>query len=166
MYAINNSKFYRIQKLHPNKTCFLQNQASWQTEFVVFLKSNKPVGKAKIKQIYHQLQPSYICFSLYPALFVSCLHECVLYLSVTVTFDVLNICDLPYKMSVKLPVCLQYITNLTSHRMIKLPHCKYQRYILTRCSVNLLVVFNTMVLKRVFFVIINTCVALIWALMC
>ena len=45
-------------------------------------------------------------------------------------------------------------------------HCKYQRYILTRCSVNLLVVFNTMVLKRVFFVIINTCVALIWALMC
>ena len=40
-------------------------------------------------------------------------------------------------------------------------HCKYQRYILTRCSVNLLVVFNTMVLKRVFFVIINTCVALI-----
>ena len=44
-------------------------------------------------------------------------------------------------------------------------HCKYQRYILTRCSVNLLVDFNTMVLKRVFFVIINTCVALIWALM-
>ena len=40
-------------------------------------------------------------------------------------------------------------------------HCKYQCYILTRCSVNLLVVFNTMVLKRVFFVIINTCVALI-----
>ena len=43
----------------------------------------------------------------------------------------------------------------------KFIHCKYQRYILTRCSVNLLVVFNTMVLKRVFFVIINTCVALI-----
>ena len=45
-------------------------------------------------------------------------------------------------------------------------HCKYQRYILTRCSVNLLVVFNIMVLKRVFFVISDTCVALIWALMC
>ena len=45
--------------------------------------------------------------------------------------------------------------------MVYIYHCKYQRYILTRCSVNLLVVFNTMVLKRVFFVIINTCVALI-----
>ena len=52
---------------------------------------------------------------------------------------------------------------LKEHHII---HCKYQRYILTRCSVNLLVVFNTMVLKRVFFVIINTCVAVIWALMC
>ena len=57
---------------------------------------------------------------------------------------------------------LQMFIMFCTHCVLKIAvHCKYQRYILTRCSVNLLVVFNTMVLKRVFFVIINTCVALI-----
>ena len=65
-------------------------------------------------------------------------------------------------------LCIQCKTELCDAKatddernFIKCKDCKYQRYILTRCSVNLLVVFNTMVLKRVFFVIINTCVALI-----
>ena len=85
------------------------------------------------------------------------------------------------KMVFKMPLNMKNINNFTQWKKWisrcdvcardhapKAPraHCKYQRYILTRCSVNLLVVFNTMVLKRVFFVIINTCVALIWALMC
>ena len=67
------------------------------------------------------------------------------------------------KYQVLLPLIFEWTSRVIAYYMI---HCKYQRYILTRCSVNLLVVFNTMVLKRVFFVIINTCVALIWALMC